>query len=1415
MLYQIGIDVGSTTAKTVVLLDQKIVYSNYTRHNTEMYQAVINDLNQIETKLGNVQIEIMLTGSAGMGIAENTTIPFIQEMSACKHLVQQKYPDVKTLIDIGGEDAKIIFFDGDAPEIVMNENCAGGTGAFIDQTASLLDVPPQELNSLAEQKGNVCKIAARCGVFAKTDIQNLLSKEVPKTDISRASFQAVISQVINSLAMGFEIKPKILLIGGPFKFLPELAKILRDSLRLTAEEVIVPSEPMYPAELFPAIGACLENGVTPLTTDLQEIINRLERTKDREIIDADRLPRIFGPDEYASWVETHSKTKIRTAELKNQLPAEPCFLGIDSGSTTTKLVLINRKQELLFQYYAKNQGSPIRAVQNGLRLLNQEIETSESYIKIAKTAVTGYGEDLIRSLLGMDLGVIETIAHYQAAKFFDPKVSFILDIGGQDMKAIYVYKEEIFDIRINEACSSGCGSFIDNFSSSLGLTVETFAQKACTALNPYDLGTRCTVFMNSKIKQALRQNAKIEDIAGGLAISVVKNALYKVLQLSNRKELGKHIVVQGGIFKNHAIHKVLETEVKRKVTCSNIPELMGALGAALMAKEAFAENMETTFVGLDGLETINEYETRNLNCKACDNQCLITQYLFANEKKFYSGNKCEKKFSNQGKILAHGDNMFEDKYEFLFANLPEKKPDWLTIGIPRVLNMYENFPFWRTLFSNCGINIELSPTSTLEIHEKGLGTVMADNICFPAKLAHGHIFALLEKKVDRIFMPRIIYEKNEFVNANNSFNCPIVSGYADVIASAINPLGRYGIPIDAPILNMNNLELLQKSCWQYFQSLGINRQLFLTAFHLAQLAHQEFKNQVSRRGQEIIAQAKKNKQLIIVLAGHPYHLDPLINHRLAELISETGAAVLTEDSLPIDNQLDELLALPQWAYPNRIYKAAQWVAKQDEQVQLVQINSFGCGPDAIVMDEAREILKVNNKNYTSIRVDEITSTGSMRLRVRSLIESLRLKTLKSVEPNVRITTPPFMPEDRRRTILAPRFDNYFYSPFLPTLFRLHGYNLEILPASDKKSIKYGLKYCNNEICYPALIVIGDVIKALKSGKYDLDNVAVGISQTQGQCRATSYLHLIKKALVKAGFENIPVITVSGKKSSNYQPGFQIKWRKVIKIALAATIFADAIAKMYYAAAPREKEVGQAKRLADGYISMAQNMVAKRDVKKLFFFLKIAALHFDSIVDKEKHLSRVGIVGEIYVEYNDFANCQITDWLIKQGIEPSVPPLINYFMQRFVNDEFNKNNFIKPKTWKSVLLKPVINLLETWAASYIKKANQLCAEFTFWHDFPDIRKVAELASLATSLANQAGEGWLITGEILAFAKEGITKVISVQPFGCIANHITAKGVKRKIKTKDLHPEMQLLYLDFDPDSTFTTVNIHNRVRLMIN
>ncbi|MFH0840612.1 MAG: acyl-CoA dehydratase activase-related protein [bacterium] len=1418
-MYKLGIDVGSTTAKIVVFSNKGIVYSDYLRHNTEVYKAVINSLKKIKTTLGNIEVEITFTGSAGMGIAENINMPFIQEMIACKHLIKQEYSnhgeEIKTLIDIGGEDAKIIFFEGDSSEMVMNENCAGGTGAFLDQIASLLGVTPSELNNLAQIKDNVCKVAARCGVFAKTDVQNLLSKEVPITDISWASLEAVIIQVINSLAMGFTIKPKIMLIGGPFKFLPELAKILRISLKLNEDDIIIPSSPGYPAELFPAIGACIENGVVPLRTDLQKIINKLEQAQNKEIIDTDRLDPIFEPGEYEPWLAEHTKVQVKSAKLKDQAIGSPCFLGIDSGSTTTKIVLINKEKELLFHYYSKNQGSPIKAVQKGLNLLKKELSKEDVYAVIAKTAVTGYGEDLIRAILSIDLGIVETIAHYQAAKFFKPNVSFILDIGGQDMKAIYVNNEEISDVRINEACSSGCGSFIESFSNSLEISIEEFARKACTAVSPYDLGTRCTVFMNSKIKQALRQNVKIEDIAGGLAISVVKNALYKVLQLSDREELGEQIVVQGGTFKNHAIHKAFETEIKQTVTCSNIPELMGAFGAALIAQEDFQENMKTTFIGLDELETINDYQTKKINCKLCDNKCNITRYQFQNEKYFYSGNKCDKAFSNHGDPQIGEDNIFDDKYELLFNNLPKKKLGQITIGIPRILNMYENFPFWKTLFTECGINIELSPTSTLEVHEKGLGTVMADNICFPAKLAHGHIFELIESKVDRIFMPRIIYEKNEFDNAVNSFNCPIVSGYADVIQSSINPLEKYNIPIDSPILNMQDPDLMEKACWKYLQTLQIDCQRFKKAFYKARISQQEFKKQVRKRGQEIIDKAIEKRQLIIVLAGHPYHLDPLINHRLPEIISEMGAVILTEDSLPVDNTLDELMVLPQWAYPNRIYRAAQWVAEQDELVQLVEINSFGCGPDAIVMDEVKSILKTRNKNYTSIRVDEITSTGSVRLRIRSLFESLRLKkTIDKVIEN-RTTTPPFMLEDVDRTILAPRFDNDFYSPFLPTLFKLYGFNLELLPVSDKKSIKYGLKYCNNEICYPALVVIGDIIKALKSGKYDLDNIAVGISQTQGQCRATSYLHLIKKAMIRAGFENIPVITISGKKTTNYQPGFKIKWRKVIRIATAATIYADAIAKMYYASAPREKEPGQAKKLAESYINMAQIIVHKNNVKELFFFLRIAALDFDSIINKEKEISRVGIVGEIYVQYNNFANCQIADWLIKQGLEPNIPPLISYFMQRFVNDEFNKNNFIKKKTWKSKALKPFVKLLEIWANSYLKKANKLCSGFEFWRPFNNIRDVAKLAEKATSLSNQSGEGWLITGEILAFAEEGITKVISAQPFGCIANHITAKGIKRRIKDKDLHPEMQLLYLDFDPDSAFTKVNIHNRLNLMIH
>ncbi len=1405
-MYKLGFDIGSTTAK-FALLDSnlEIILSNYVRHNTKINDTVIDLLKQVKQKIGDVLVSIKVTGSAGMGIAERTNIPFIQEVVAASGIIKNKYPTVRTLIDIGGEDSKMIFFyDNKAPDIRMNGSCAGGTGAFIDQMATLMNIPITEFNAVAEQSTKLYSIASRCGVFAKTDVQNLISRKIPVSDIAASVFHAVAIQAMNTLARGFEISKKVMFAGGPFAFLPELKKAFIRNLKIIDTDLIIPAEPT----LLPAFGAAHSINGSSEYQQINNILETIKNTDNSKIVINNRLEPLFeNKQQKNTWLEHKKINKVPRKTIEDYKD-DKIFLGIDSGSTTTKIVLLTKDNELLFQYYRNNKGNPIEAVKLGLLELQKLLKNKN--LTITHSAVTGYGEDLIKTILGIDIGIVETIAHFQAAKHFNENVSFVMDIGGQDMKAIFIDNKIVNRIELNESCSAGCGSFIENFGNSLGYKVPDFADMACNSLKPYDLGTRCTVFMNSKVKQALKENATVEDISAGLSMSVIKNALYKVLKLKNINDLGKNIVVQGGTFRNPSVLKALENLTGQEVICSDIPELMGAYGAAIVANEEYNKHKtNTTFIGFQSLEQISDFQSKELTCKGCENFCVVSRFNFNNSNFFYSGNKCEKVFSNKGSSQNKGINFIDFKYKLLFdRDKTAKNKKIMSIGIPRVLNMYENFPFWNTLLTECGIEVKLSSPSTFKLYEVGAGTVMSDNICFPAKLLHGHIYDLATQNVDAIFFPISIYENNENKDTENSFNCPIVGSYADVVQSAINPYSKFGIKFYKPIINFKEEKFLKISTYKFLKSLGVSSSLFEKAFEKSIIARDQYIFELKERANQIIEQSQQNQTLLIVMAGRPYHIDPLINHKTPEILSELGIDVITEDVVPSILKVKELDVITQWTYPNRIMNAAQWVAEQEKNIQFVQINSFGCGPDAILIDECSEILKTKSKTHTLIRVDEITSTGSVRLRLRSLIESLKLQDqrikLNSVE---RLRSKPFEVEDRRRTIFAPYFAD-FYSELIPELFQSAGYNMVNLPKPNKESVNYGLKYSNNEICYPATIVVGDVIKAVESGKYDRNEIAFAITQTGGQCRATTYLSLIKKALVSAGYSDIPVVAVgTAGKTINTQPGFQINWLKMLPITISGMLFVDSLSKMYYSSIIRENEKGKSKDVKDKYIDLAKKMILNKDVSGMFDLLKDAVTEFNTISHSDRKFPQIAIVGEIYVKYNSFGHGYISDWLIEHGVEVIFPPMLEFFTQEFVNIKVNQKEGLAEKSFKN---NAILFFFEKYINRYIFKTNRILKKYKFYKPFHDIHHVAQNAEGIVSLVNQFGEGWLIPAEIGAFAKEGVNNIVSVQPFGCIANQIISKGVEKRIK--DLYPNMNLLFLDFDDGAS--EVNVLNRLHFML-
>ncbi len=1410
-MFNTGIDIGSTTIKVVITDKQKnIVFSEYVRHNTDVSLNMHRTLVNVLEKFGDVVVTPVITGSVGMGVAEKLNMPFVQEVIASGEVIDRFYPERQLFIDIGGEDAKLMYFRKNGyPDIRMNGNCAGGTGAFIDQMASLLGISLNELDELALQSDNIYPIASRCGVFAKTDIQSLLSKRVPLPDLARSVFHAVAVQVANTLLQGIKLKPKIIFSGGPLMFSRAMQHAMMHVLDVNHQDVIIPGY----GNVLPALGACLAGHVERPDMTVSQLTRYFSSIAGKTIKNQpNRLKSLFkNKDEFKQW----EKSKDTGHHLFEQTPAitTGIYIGIDAGSSTTKLVAVNQNKKIVFTYYTNNKGNTINAVKKAFASLRQYIEEQQINATIQYTIVTGYGEELIKKAFGCDEGIVETIAHFKAAAFFKSNVSFILDIGGQDIKAIYIKDGQVKDIEVNEACSSGCGTFIETFAGSLGLTVEEFSEKAVISEKPYNLGSRCTVFMNSKLKQALREGAKIEDISAGLAYAVVKNCFNKVLKVKDTNDPGDEIVVQGGTFMNPAVLKATEIFLGKQVERPPISALMGAFGCALTAIERTGRRKQgkSQFNKIEELEGTEKKLAETFICDGCGNKCRISQLFFPAGRVYYSGNRCEKKYSNNKQRTRPGFNSMAFKNKLVFEQkinlsaIPKFK-----IGILRVLNMYDNFSFWNVLFSELNIQVCLSSHAAGYNQQKVYGTIMSDNICYPAKLVHAHVFDLIDKQVDRIFYPIVRYEKNEFKDAVNVYNCPVVTGYPDVIKNVVN-FEEYGVVYDMITVAFNHDTLLAKACYDYLKQFGIEKAAFQKAFKQAKARTEYIRKDLQEQGKKIIEQARANNKPVIMLVGRPYHADPAVHHNIPGMICDMGIDVITEDMVPETHSTDfknDVHVLSQWQYSNRIYHALEWAGRQDN-VHVIQLNSFGCGPDAVVMDEAKEIMEKYNKHYTMIRIDEGENPAPVKLRIRSLVESLhhnyreRSKTI-----NIRQTTPSFCKIDRKKRILGPNLSQ-FYALFTESLFFQEGYDFELLPEADRQSVETGLKYVNNDICYPAIILIGDIIKALQSGKYDLKNVAIAMSETGGQCRASNYVSLIKKAMLDAGYKDIPVISVSTNPNTlNVQPGFKKNFFELLSLTLNTLIYTDALLKLYNYLVVREKTKGESKRIFDKYIQYAYQNRRNYVIKHSLRLLKQAVDEFNAIAYHDVSLPRAGIVGEIFMKYNSFGNYQLEDWLRNKGMEVVASPINSFFLESLADIKFNNANNLEKDGWIEQMFHEII---EQRVDRYINKVNAILKGFH--HCLTPLHNIDELQKNAreiVSLAHQYGEGWLLPAEMVTFAKEGIHNIVAVQPFGCVACHIVSKGVSKRIK--DIFPELNVLFLDMDADTS--EANMHNRLEFFV-
>lgn len=1393
---RLGIDIGSTTVKVAIIDEEhNILFSEYKRHFANIKETLRELVDNAENELGNTEVAPTITGSGGLALAEIIGIPFEQEVICVSEALTDYAPSTDVAIELGGEDAKIIYFTNGV-EQRMNGVCAGGTGSFIDQMAALLQTDASGLNTYAKDYDTIYPIAARCGVFAKTDIQPLINEGATKPNLAASIFQAVVNQTISGLACGKPIKGNVAFLGGPLHFLDQLKEAFIRTLNLTDEHIIAPSH----SHLFAAVGAAL-NAKEEVTYTLSDISKKL--SGDLKIsVDVDRLDPLFkSQKDYDKFLEKQSKYKVTRGDLASY--KGKCYLGVDAGSTTTKVALVAEDGSLLYDFYSSNNGSPLKTT---IKALKEIYSILPEGVTIAAGCSTGYGEALIKSALMLEYGEVETIAHYTAAAFFNPDVDCILDIGGQDMKCIKIKNEVVDNVMLNEACSSGCGSFIETFAKSLNYDIKDFAKIALFAESPIDLGSRCTVFMNSKVKQAQKEGASVADISAGLAYSVIKNALLKVIKLTDPKSLGENIVVQGGTFYNDAVLRSFELISGREAIRPDIAGIMGAFGAALIARNNCEEGHKTTMLNREQLESLT-YETRMSRCKGCTNNCLLTINKFSGGRQFISGNRCERGLGHK-KNEHNVPNLFEYKFNRLFDYEPLSEGEAARgiIGVPRVLNMYENYPFWFTFLTKLKYRVLISPKSSRDIYTLGIESIPSESECYPAKISHGHVMWLLKQGIKTIFYPCIPYEQNEAPDANNHYNCPIVTSYAENIKNNMEEISAPDITYIRPFLALDNKEALKERLHREFKKYtDVTPEEISEAVDAAYFEDARVKHDIQQKGEETIKYLMENDKLGIVLAGRPYHLDPEINHGLPELINSFDIAVLTEDSIAHLAKVERpLIVSDQWMYHSRLYRAANYV-KRSRVLELIQLNSFGCGLDAVTTDCVNDILTNSGKIYTVLKIDEVSNLGAARIRIRSLISAVNVRRKQHFTPcpaPSSIERVEFTEDMKDYTVLIPQLSPIHFDLLKPA-FNSMGLNIVMLPDATKEVIDTGLKYVNNDACYPSLIVVGQLMHAINSGKYDLNKLAVIMTQTGGGCRATNYVGFIRRALAKAGYPQIPVIALSVQ-GIEKNSGFKFT-PKVVIAAMRALIFGDLFMRVLYKTRPYEKVKGSANKLHRKWKKVCIKCLENNGRG----FTKVVngiVNDFDNLpLNEDVVKPRVGIVGEILVKFLPSANNHLVDLLEAEGAEAVMPDLLDFFMYCFYNNNYKYEFLGKSKKsarnsnfgiWAlEMLRKPMVKAL--------KKSNRFEPPVHISH-------LAEYARPIVSIGNQTGEGWFLTGEMVELIKSGAGNIVCAQPFACLPNHIVGKGVIKELRKA--YPDANIVPIDYDPGAS--EVNQVNRIKLML-
>ena len=1409
-MYSLGLDLGSTTVKYVLLDDDgRIVSKDYCRHGAAVYETAVALLQNIAKQYPSTPFFMALAGSASLDVAEGIGAEFEQEVVATSLAIRRLAPETDVAIELGGEDAKIIYLTN-GMELRMNEVCAGGTGAFIDQMAALLDTDAAGLNKLAAGFKTLYPIASRCGVFAKTDVVPLLNSGARKEDVAVSILQAVVDQTIGGLACGRPIRGHVAFLGGPLHFLPELKKRFIESLGLTPDNTVHFDDGQYVVAIGAATSA--QSDSAPRTKprnahtadDWIALIKSHKAGARRKAV----LPALFSTaEEYEQFKVSHNTRT--TPQINLEDATGDLWLGVDLGSTTVKGVLIDEKKRIAASWYRSNSGDVLNTLVPKVAELLGKIPQGAH---IRGVCTTGYGADLAASVLDTPLHEVETIAHLKAASYLYPDTTYVIDIGGQDMKCMQTRDGLIEGIKLNEACSSGCGAFIQTFAKSLGLTLSDFVHKALFAKTPADLGTRCTVFMNSRVKQAQREGAGIGEIAAGLCYSVIRNALYKVLRLKSPKDLGDHVVVQGGAFINDALLRVLEIELKRPVVRPDISGLMGAFGCALIAQEKTSrENVPSPVFSAKSLSEL-QVTTRSFHCKGCNNRCMLTMSRFSNGKKFISGNRCD--FGARGgnkKKERDLWNLYRWKYENLFSGdvLPEENAPRGTIGIPRALNMFEHYPFWRAFFNELGFHVLLSPDSNKSIFNSGLTSMPSQSVCFPAKLAHGHIKWLASHGARKIWFPCVPWEQRQFKESDNTFACPVVAGYPEVTRLNAELPEDEQSQILTPFVLLDDKKVLVRNVLSCFPSIPVKE--IEAAYERGKTALEKWREELQKQGELIFTEALAHGKTVVLLAGRPYHCDPYINHGLADYITSLGVAVVSEDSVAhLAPDPGKLRVVNQWAFHARLYRAAA-LAASEPLVELVQLTNFGCGIDAITTDQIAEMLAPAGKLYTLLKIDEGDSLGPAKIRLASLLAAVSEKkepsrkvnqhtaSLRETEENETVFTRPMR---KTRTILAPQMSPIHF-PILEAALNASGFQLKLLPEVSQEAINTGLSVVNNDACYPAIITIGQLIHALKSGQYDPEGTALILAQTCGPCRATNYIALLKRALAESGFLKTPVVSFSGS-AINVQPGFSLTPLSLRRLVIAM-LYGDMLQRLYFATKSHEIFEGDADSLLKKWTTRAREVAARNSAREFEQDMKRMVREFASIAQDDREKPRVGIVGEILLKYHPDANRHIAENIMKEGGEPVMTDIADFFMY-CLSDYVLKHKLADGKLSKALVSSFLMNRIDS-----LRKAMREALAGTPYMPIADFRHLANSVKGIVSLAEQAGEGWLLTAELIDFVRSGVPNVLCLQPFGCLPNHITGKGVIKAVREK--FPTSNIMAIDFDAGNS--EANVANRIKLFMS